>query len=278
MPHRRLGLHSPFCISHLAFTMDETALLTLALQATAVLVRVAIVLAFLPVLGEDFAPVKVRAALSLALTACLLPIVGPGMTHLPETTPQLIGAMVPEFIFGMMLGLCARLVFAAVQFAGQLAGEQIGFGIANIFDPVNNAQISIIAQLHYLFSILIFFAIDGHHLFLSALIRSFEIVPLFTVHLPSELVGFMGREVAHMFTLAVVISAPVLAAMLLSNIALGLVSKAVPQINIFIESFPIHILLGLVLLSVGFGALGALLATQFARLDGVFSQLMQLLS
>lgn len=258
--------------------MDEAALLTLSLQATAVLVRVAMIMAFLPVFGEDFTPMKVRAGLALALTACLLPAVGPNTANLPETTPQLVGAMVPEFIFGMTLGLCARLVFAAVQFAGQLAGEQIGFGIANIFDPVNNAQISIIAQLHYLFSILIFFAIDGHHLFLTALVRSFEIVPLFSVNLPGELVGFMGREVAHMFTLAVVISAPILAAMLLSNIALGLVSKAVPQINIFIESFPIHILLGLVLLSVSFGALGALLATQFTRLDGVFGQLMQLLS
>ncbi|NUP88735.1 MAG: flagellar biosynthetic protein FliR [Candidatus Sumerlaeia bacterium] len=257
--------------------LDDAALMTFALTATAILIRVSLIVTFLPVLGEDFAPVRVRALLALALTACLIPVVPVHAGALPETTGELAVLMIPEFILGLLLGLTARLVFAAVQFAGQLAGEQIGFGIASIFDPVNNAQISIVAQLYYLFSILIFFAIDGHHLLLGALVQSFEIVPLFSVNLPGSLLGFFGREVAHMFTLAVIIAAPIMAAMLLSNLALGLVSKAVPQINIFIESFPIHILLGLTILGLTFGAFGALLATQFTRLDGALGQLLQLL-
>lgn len=257
--------------------MDDLAVLQLALRSTAVLVRVSLIFAFLPILGEDFTPPRVRVLIAAGLTVCLIPVVPVDAGALPETTGQLLVMMIPEFLLGLLMGLTARLVFSAVQFAGQFAGEQIGFGIANVIDPTNSQQISITAQLYFLFSLLMFLALNGHHILIRALVRSFEIVPLFSLHISSELVDFMNGQVLQMFAVAAMIAAPVVAAMLLSNLALGLVCKAVPQINIFIESFPIHIGLGLLVLGLTFGSLGALLATRFTRLDQDLNTLLQLL-
>lgn len=257
--------------------LTDEAAVALALRATAVLVRVGMILALLPIFGETFAPARVRALVALGLTACLVPVVPVDPAAMPTTLGGLALALLPEFLLGLAIGLTARMVFAAVQFAGQLAGEQIGFGIANVIDPSNSAQISITAQIYYLFALLLFLALDGHHVLLAALVGSFEVVPMFTVRVSDELIGFLCGEVLHMFRLAVMIAAPVVAAMLLSNLALGLIAKAVPQINIFIESFTIHIILGLFLIGATFTALGVLLATEFTRLDAGLGTVLQLL-
>ncbi|MBN1478013.1 flagellar biosynthetic protein FliR [Candidatus Sumerlaeota bacterium] len=257
--------------------LEDPQFLSLALSATAIFARVTLIFAFMPLLGEAFMPVRVRILLCLGITACLLPTVSVDITTLPTTLGGFTLVLIPEFLLAMTLGLTAKLVFAAVQFAGQAAGEQIGFGIANVIDPTNSSQISITAQAYFLFSLLLFLALDGHHILLGALVASFEVAPLFSVSLGPEIFQFINDEVAHMFALAVMIAAPILVAMLLVNMALGLIAKAVPQINIFIESFPIRIALGLLIMALTFGALGALLADEFARLDLNLGRALQLM-
>jgi flagellar biosynthetic protein FliR len=257
--------------------VTDAALVALALRAMAILTRVGMIVAMLPIFGEAFTPAKIRVMIVLALTACLLPTVPVDTAAMPGSVGALALALLPEFMLGMAIGLTVRLVFAAVQLAGQMAGEQMGFALANVVDPSNSQQISITAQAYYLFALLFFLAMNGHHILIGALVRSFDAVPLFTVHVSGPLVEFFVAQIGHAFVIAVMIAAPIVVAMLLSNLALGLISKAVPQINIFIESFSIHIFLGFLLMGLTFSAVGVLLATQFARLDSDLGKLLQLL-
>jgi flagellar biosynthetic protein FliR len=257
--------------------IDVETLLSIGLRGLAILSRVGFILFFMPVLGEAFTPVRARLLLALGLSACLVPVVDVDLSLMPTSITGLALALMPEFILGFALGLIARMVFAGVQFAGQFAGEQIGFGIANVIDPTSSAQISITAQVYFLFALLFFLALNGHHILISALVVSFEMVPLFTVHLPWELLTVFNDNALNMFALGVTLAAPITAATLIANLSLGLVAKAVPQINIFIESFPIRIALGLFIMGVTFTAVGVLLADQFARLDGELLKALQLL-
>lgn len=257
--------------------IDINTFLELGIRAQAVLIRVSFIIFFMPLIGDAYTPVRIRLLFALALTGVLLPVVQIDPALLPQTPMQVLFALFPEFLLGLTLGLTARLVFAAVQFAGQLAGEQIGFGIANVIDPTQSAEISIVAQTWFLFSLLFFLAIDGHHIFISAILRSFELVPLFAAQMPADLLHLMNRSVAEMFAIGILCAAPVLAAMLITNMAMGLVAKAVPQVNIFIESFPIRIALGLLIMGVTFTALGSLLAKQFTRMDHNLEAVLQLM-
>lgn len=255
----------------------DAQLLEWSLRATVILARVGMIIHFLPILGETFMPARVRALLTLALTGILLPTVPVDPAVIPSSVLGFIVAMVPELLLGMTLGLTARLIFAAVQLGGQMAGEQIGFGIANVVDPSNQSQISITSQIYYLFTLLLFLALNGHHVMLGMIYRSFEVVPLFTVNQSLGAFDFINLRVAEMYALAVIVGAPIVAAMLLANMALGLVSKAVPQVNIFIESFPIRIMAGLLIMGLTFSAVGVLLAQNINRLDADFAHVLQLL-
>lgn len=255
---------------------DEQFILELGMRGLAILIRVSLIITFLPVLGEDFSPRQTRALMALALTACLVPVVDVDLSTMPTSVWGVAMAVVPEFMLGAIIGLIARMVFAGVQLAGQAAGEQIGFGIANVIDPTNSQQISITAQIYYIFALLIFLTLNGHHILLGAMVRSFETVPLFSFHFSQESFNLLMNEAANMFVIGVLVSAPILAAMLLANLCLGLVSKAVPQINIFIESFPIRIALGLFIMGLTMTAVGVLLANQFSRMDTELRTLLQL--
>jgi len=125
---------------------DDPAVTALALKALAIFARVSIILFFLPIYGEDLTPRRVRVLMALALTACLLPVVPGPPPAFPRTMIGAALALLPEVFLGLTMGLVARLTFAAVQVGGQMAGEQIGFGIANVIDPTNSAQISVPAQ------------------------------------------------------------------------------------------------------------------------------------
>ena len=146
---------------------------------------------------------------------------------------------------GLVLGYAGRLLFIGIQFAGQLSGLQMGFGIVNVIDPASHDQISIIGQFLNILAILMVLTLDGHHVILNGLISSFDAVPLGGVVLQAAIAHKFIALTSEVFIIAIKISAPILIALFLISTAMGVLARTVPQMNVFIVGFPVQLAVGL---------------------------------
>ncbi len=227
-----------------------------------IFLRVSALIFTLPVLGSRNIPIIVKAWFSLSLSFVLFPILDAPSTFLTQPVPLVIGIFV-EILLGAVIGLSVWMFFAGIQLAGQMIGFQMGLGIANVMDPISNSQSSVVAQLTNLFAMFIFLAADGHHEFLKALVKSFDLVPILDFQYSTPLIGHLIKLAGDMFIIAVKVGAPVMIILLLTSAALGLVARTVPQMNIFIVAFPVKIVIGFVFLALSFPLLSVLLRRIF---------------
>jgi len=221
------------------FTLDQVELFFL------ILLRVGVIVAMIPILGDRTTPARVKAGLAILITFLVLPFVERPATAAGDLFSFGL-SMAGEALIGILLGFAARLVFAGIQMAGQLIGFQMGFSIVNIIDPVTSGQVSIIAEFQYMLAGLLFLAVDGHHVMIQAVSESYRVLPVSGFHVTGGLVQNLVALSRDMFIVAVKISAPVVAALLFANVGLGLVARTVPQINVFIVGFPLQIAIGLI--------------------------------
>jgi flagellar biosynthetic protein FliR len=182
-----------------------------------------------------------------------------------------------ETAIGLVIGFSAQLLFDAVGLAGEMIGTQIGFGIVNVLDPTTNSQVSITSQYLNALALLLFLAINGHHWFLTAAVRSFEVLPLLGFHPSQGMADMVIMLTANVLVLAVRLSAPVVVTLLLLNVALGLIARTVPQMNVFIVGFPLQIAVGLFILGVSLPVFFETLKSQFRLLPETALNLMRLL-
>jgi flagellar biosynthesis protein FliR len=214
-----------------------------------VLLRVSAIVVTIPVISDASVPVRVKAALSILITLIIFPLVLP---KIPRTAnyPVLIlmYRMAGEVIIGLIIGYIARLILAGIQMAGDMIGFQMGLSIANIIDPMTSEQVSIITELQYLIALLVFLAVDAHHIFFSAISQSYTILNPLAFHFSGPLIQTIFSYSKEMFVIAVKLAAPLMAVMLFTNVGLGIVARTVPQINIFIVGMPLQIAIGLVFL------------------------------
>jgi flagellar biosynthetic protein FliR len=209
--------------------------------------------------------VHVKAGLSGFIAFILFPAWP--LNSLPQLSLAPLGlALLGEVFIGITIGLMTRLLFAAVQVAGQLVGFQMGFGIVNVIDPQTSAQVSIIAQFKNLIALLVFLSTNVHHWFLMAIAKSFEVIPPLGVSLSEPLFRVVLQSGGEMFVIAAKLGAPVIAVLFLTSVALGLVARTVPQINVFIVGFPLKIAVGLLAIGASLPFLSRLLERSFHRL------------
>ncbi|MDR2801348.1 MAG: flagellar biosynthetic protein FliR [Desulfovibrio sp.] len=238
------------------------------------LMRVSLVIFLLPFYGGEYIPVQVKAALCLVLSMALWPNLSfPG--ELFPTHPAGIALMVlTEIVLGLVLGLCVYFIFAAVQTGGELMGFQMGFTMVTLADPSSGAQVSISSHLLYMVALLIFLAMDGHLHLLRALADSFALIPPggLTVNgiLTADMLNFSGT----MFSLAVRIAAPVMAALLTVELALALMGRAAPQMNLLTLGFPIKIAVGFFFMSILFGIISIRMEELIFELGPIFRRVM----
>lgn len=230
-----------------AFNFDAASFMGFVLVFT----RMSAILLSMPVLGAGSVPVQARIGLVavtsyIVFMAARLPAIDAGLP-LERYALMLAG----ELVIGLTVGFATQLIFSAVQFAGQLVGFQIGFGIVNVIDPTTNAQISITSHFWNIVALLIFMSINGHHWLIAASAKSFEIIPVLGFSPSGDLVALITAITANVFVIAIKLSAPVMATLLLLNVALGLIARTVPQMNVFIVGFPLQIGLGLFMMGVG---------------------------
>ena len=226
-----------------------------------ILMRVAPILFMMPLFNARNLPNLLKVGLALTVSLVLWNVVKIEDSFFPSEPFGFAFLMISEFMIGFLLGLSISLIFAGIQLAGEFAATQMGLAMANIMDPQSGFSSTLIAQFYYLTALLLFLAIDGHHWFFRALAQSFHLLPpgtwVLREGLYQHLLGISGK----MFLIALNIVAPVMAILILVQIALGLVARMVPQVNILMSSFPLTIGLGLVFLGLSLDLLQVYLKT-----------------
>jgi len=151
---------------------------------------------------------------------------------------------------GLTIGYIATLIFIGILVATKIIDFQMGFGIANVIDPVTNIQVSIVGEFHYILALMFFLVINGHHLLFSALAQSFNVVPLATFEISAHLIANINQLFAEVFVIALKIGAPTIGALFMASLILGVIARTMPQINVFIVGMPLKIGIGFAMLIV----------------------------
>lgn len=239
-----------------------------------VLFRCLGVIAAMPVLGGRSVPKRLKVLLAVLLAMLLSPAIqAGGWSPAPLDWGPLAWRAIVETLFGLLLGFVAQLPIWAAQLAGQLIGFQMGFGIVSILDPDSGNQQSIVAGVLQQTALLLFLLLDGHHMVIEALARSLVLLPPGAVSLTPAL---MDRGIAlsgELLAIGVRMGAPVLAALFLTEVGLGVIARTVPQMNIFIVGFPLKIGVGLVMLALALPSFALLFGERIDRLAGTLLSL-----
>ncbi len=234
-----------------------------------ILTRVGILLFMFPLFNTRIIPVSSKAGISLMITFLLFPLLSGRMPALPESLPGLVQMVTGELIIGMILGLLIQLFFEGVRIMGQMVGYLTGFAIANVLDPQSGIQVSVLSNFAYFVALMLFLLLNGHHALIGAVKESFDILrpgaPALSQNIFREILQASGE----MFTLAVRIGAPAIAALLFTKVAFGLITKLIPQMNIMIVAFPVEIVIGLLFFGVCLLALLAVMRSYVGGLDSL---------
>lgn len=213
-----------------------------------IFVRVGALFFLLPFFGARNIPALWKAGLSLITALILFPVVPPPPAF-PRTVLEVLMGISSEILLGFVLAIGVKMLFSAVELGGQFMGFQMGFNMASAMDPETGGQSTVISQFLYLFTILIFFSVNGHHMFIRALAGSFYKVPPDSFRLTAPVVGALVRVSSDMFVIALKMAAPIMIALFLSNLCLGVIARTVPQVNVLMIGFPVNIFLGMILFS-----------------------------
>lgn len=240
--------------------------------------RVAGFLTATPVYFSGQAPARIKAGLTFALSLLLFPVLAPFVGAVDFRPAAFLLLFINEVLLGMMIGLVARFIFVSVEFGGTVIGYQMGFAAANIFDPQNQRQTALISQFQNVFAILLFLALDIHHYFIRIAVRSYELLPPGNLDFGGNAVPYLLELSSRMFMLGVQFSAPILVILLLSGFILGILARVFPQLNVFMLSFPLNIMISFVVMALTFGVVKTLLSREFDMLPERMLTLLQLLS
>ena len=218
-----------------------------------------------PFWGGRAVPGLVRVVVAVSLSVAVYPLAKPvGAIHESPLLLSLLMALGGEVLLGLVLGWAAQLLFAGMRLAGQEIEIKMGLGLAQLVDPQEGGQTTVLSTLFELMAALVFFSLNGHHLLIRALASSYSLFPLAGVETRHvafvqgpvlSLVEGMVVSTGEIFTIALRVSAPVIVGLLLSDIVLVIVSRAIPQMNVFLVALPLQLAFGMLLLLLSLPAL-----------------------
>ncbi|MBK6402850.1 MAG: flagellar biosynthetic protein FliR [Rhodocyclaceae bacterium] len=220
------------------------------------LARLLGLMASAPVFSNAGMPRRVRLVAGLAVTMAIAPALPP-MPAIATGSWQGLFILAEQAVIGVLLGLTLRIVFAAVDVAGELIGLQMGLAFAVFYDPQNSGQTPVLSEFLGLLATLIFLAMNGHLLCLAVLIESFQLLPVGGAALAAGGFRVLATWMATMFSAGVLLSLPLVAALLIANIAMGVLSRVAPQLNLFAVGFPVTMVSGFVVLMISLPYFGA---------------------
>lgn len=230
----------------IAFTLPLGSLETVMLAS----VRVAGFLVVAPPFSARGLPATIKVALSLAIGVAVAPRLAP----LPEdSTGAFIGSLVMQAVIGLALGFCVQLALTALQVAGSFLDQFGGFMMGAAFDPLSQAQVSIMGRFYAFLATALLFVTDGYQIVMQGLVRTFDALPLGVPLNFTALAEQLTDGMDDMFAGALQIAGPLVVVLFLTDVGLGLLTKVAPALNAFVMGFPLKILITLVM--VGFALL-----------------------
>lgn len=203
-----------------------------------------------PIIGAKMIPARVRLALAMSLTM----LVSPLLANIPTVQFMSIEGMlmvVSQIIIGIAMGFVMQVAMQVFTLAGQFIAMKMGLGFASMNDPASGVSVTIISQYYLIVSTLLFVSVNGHLLLIDYIVDSFTYIPISSAALPASTLWFIASMGGWMFSSALVIALPLLTALLVVNLAFGVMSRAAPQMNVFAVGFPITLVFGMMLMWVG---------------------------
>jgi flagellar biosynthesis protein FliR len=222
------------------------------------LARILALVASSPVLGNRQIPVRVKVGFSMLVTFLIAPTL-----NIPTDIDAFSGMglfiLLQQILVGLAMGFSMRLVFTAIEMAGDIMGMQMGLGFASFYDPVNSTQSQVIAQFLGIIAALAFLSMNGHLYILATLAESFQAFPVSSNLPAANAMHTLALWGGSIFAHALRLSLPIIGALLITNLALGILTRSAPQLNIFAIGFPITLVVGFVTLMLALPYLAPLL-------------------
>ncbi len=212
-------------------------------------VRLGTAAMIMPGIGDSFVSTRIRLHFSLGLSFVLFPLV---MPHLPSSIPgtfMLFSLIVMEFIVGLFIGTIARIFMMALDTAGMVLSVSSGLGNAQVFNPALSTQGSLMGAFLSVTGVVVLFASDLHHLLIAGLIESYSLFPIGEIPDTGSMAELMARAVSKSFLIGIKIATPFIAITLMIYVGMGVLSRLMPQVQVFLIALPLQILLSLVTLT-----------------------------
>jgi flagellar biosynthetic protein FliR len=228
------------------------------------LTRILALLATAPVFSNAAMPARLRLVAGLAIAMALAPALPPPP---PITAGSWLGltVIVEQLLIGSMMGFALRIAFAAIDVAGELIGLQMGLSFATFFDPVAGGQTPVMTQFLGLLTALFFLAMNGHLLAIYLVAESFTVLPISSLPFHAVSLAALVKAASMMFSLGVLLALPLITALLVTNLALGVLSRVAPALNLFAVGFPVTMALGFLVLLLCLPYIGAAMEPVFTR-------------
>ena len=226
-------------------------------------VRILALVASAPVLGHRAIAARVKVGLAALVTLIVAPTLS--APAVPLASAAGLTLILEQVLVGLALGFTLRLITAAIELAGEIIGLQMGLSFAGFFDPASSGAGTPVGAWLSMFTTLMFLAMNGHLLVLYGVVESFNVFPL----APDALVAADWRRLAalgtELFRIGLYVALPVIAAMLVCNLGLGVLARVAPQLNVLAVGFPISLLVGMVILVVALPFIGQYIEGTLAR-------------
>jgi flagellar biosynthetic protein FliR len=233
------------------------------------LTRIMGLITIAPLFGNASIPARVKIALGILLALVIAPTVPSLPAMDPMSLPGLL-ILTQQFIIGLAMGFAMRIVFAAVEMAGEISGMTMGLGFATFFNPQSRGRSSAISQFLALLTLMVYLATNLHLVLLSTLAESFTTMPISALPMGGQVFQQLVEWGGKIFSAGVQLSLPIVAALLITNIALGILTRAAPQLNLFGIGFPVTI-------GVGFIMIGLTLPYLATPLDRLFQESIEMI-
>ena len=230
-----------------------------------VFARIGAILMLMPGFGEPSIPVRIRLAFALLVCVVVGPVIAPQLPAMPQQPLMLAGLVMSEVIVGLMIGAVARIFMSAAAVAGQVIGMQSGLAMAQSFDPSQGQQGALIATFLNLTFLLLLFATNIHHLLLEMMVNSYAVFDAGRMPSLADGAEWALEAFIDAFRIGVQLAAPLIVFGLIFYLALGVLSRLMPQVQIFFIAMPSNIMVGLFILTIALGAMSAVWLERMQR-------------
>jgi len=226
------------------------------------LARILAFVAAAPLWSTAGIPRRTRLIMGIAITVAIAPSL-PGMPNVQPASLTGLWIMLQQMLFGIGMGFAARIVFAAFDMAGEFIGFQMGLGFATFFDPLSSSQTPVIAEFFGLIALLLFLSMNGHLLYFATLAQSFSAIPVSAMPLGAASWLNLAELGSKIFSAGLLLALPIVVALMITNVALAVLTRAAPQLNIFALGFPLTLLGGFVSIAISMNYLATPLQAIF---------------